>query len=52
MFRVLDSEVKLTADELVERIVANRVRFLEKFNSRKKKELNFFETHEYKVEEL
>lgn len=52
MYRVVDSAVKQTADELVERIVDNRVRFLEKFNNRKKKEMNFYETHDYKVEEI
>ncbi|CAD8187039.1 unnamed protein product [Paramecium octaurelia] len=52
IYQQIQAVNKQTADELIERIVSNRLRFLEKYNSRKKKEINFFENHDYKVEEI
>ena len=52
IYRQIEAVNKQTADELIERIVCNRLKYLEKYNSRKRKEINFFESHDYKVEEI
>ena len=52
IYKVLQSVNKLSADDLADRIMQNRSRFLDKFNSKKKKEIIFYENHDYKVSEI
>lgn len=52
IYKVIESEITLTADDLAKRIVDNRLNFLEKFNKKKKAENKFLENHKYEVQEI